>query len=301
MAYVISIIGSGSVGASIAFLCVCNALDDVLLINRTKSKAIAKSLDLTNAIPSNSKFSISGTDDYSKLIGSDIVIITASTEVPLTDRSENISQQVTMIKKIAEKIKIYSPSAIVLIVSNPLDVLTYFFQKETQFSRFKVIGIASSLDTSRFQYHIAKKFSILQSSITNALVVGEHGDTMVPIFSNIHVNGHFFSISDVEKDSITLDVRNYWKTLREYKTRSQFGIAKNVYDVIDAILNKKKLVVPVSLVLEGEYGEHNVAIGVPTKIDQDGVIEIQNIDFDQSEKNLFKISSKTIRNNIQSI
>jgi len=298
---VISIIGSGSVGASIAFLCVCNALDDVLLINRTKSKAIAKSLDLTNAIPSNSKFSISGTDDYSKLIGSDIVIITASTEVPLTDRSENISQQVTMIKKIAEKIKIYSPSAIVLIVSNPLDVLTYFFQKETQFSRFKVIGIASSLDTSRFQYHIAKKFSILQSSITNALVVGEHGDTMVPIFSNIHVNGHFFSISDVEKDSITLDVRNYWKTLREYKTRSQFGIAKNVYDVIDAILNKKKLVVPVSLVLEGEYGEHNVAIGVPTKIDQDGVIEIQNIDFDQSEKNLFKISSKTIRNNIQSI
>jgi len=98
-----------------------------------------------------------------------------------------------------------------------------------------------------------------------------------------------------------LDVRNYWKTLREYKTRSQFGIAKNVYDVIDAILNKKKLVVPVSLVLEGEYGEHNVAIGVPTKIDQDGVIEIQNIDFDQSEKNLFKISSKTIRNNIQSI
>jgi len=298
---VISIIGSGSVGASIAFLCVCNALDDVLLINRTKSKAIAKSLDLTNAIPSNSKFSISGTDDYSKLIGSDIVIITASTEVPLIDRSENISQQVTMIKKIAEKIKIYSPSAIVLIVSNPLDVLTYFFQKETQFSRFKVIGIASSLDTSRFQYHIAKKFSILQSSITNALVVGEHGDTMVPIFSNIHVNGHFFSISDVEKDSITLDVRNYWKTLREYKTRSQFGIAKNVYDVIDAILNKKKLVVPVSLVLEGEYGEHNVAIGVPTKIDQDGVIEIQNIDFDQSEKNLFKISSKTIRNNIQSI
>ena len=150
----ISIIGSGSVGASIAFLCVCNALDDVLLINRTKSKAIAKSLDLTNAIPSTSKFSISGTDDYSKLIGSDIVVITASTEVPLNDRSENISQQVIMIKKIAEKIKLYSPSTIVLIISNPLDVLTYFFQKETQFSRFKVIGIASSLDTSRFQFKI---------------------------------------------------------------------------------------------------------------------------------------------------
>jgi len=297
----ISIIGSGSVGTSIAFLCVCNALDDVLLINRTKSKAIAKSLDLTNAIPSTSKFSISGTDDYSKLIGSDIVIITASTEVPLNDRSENISQQVTMIKKIAKKIKVYSPSAIVLIVSNPLDVLTYFFQKETQFSRFKVFGIAPSLDTNRFQYHIAKKFSILQSSITNALVVGEHGDTMVPIFSNIHVNGHFFPMSDVEKDSITLNVRNYWKTLRDYKTRSQFGIAKNVYDVIDTILNKKKISVPVSLVLEGEYGEYNVAIGVPTKIDQDGIIEIQNMDFNQSEKNLFKISAKTIRNNIQSI
>jgi len=296
----ISIIGSGRVGTAIAFLCVSNALDNVLLINRTKSKAIGESLDIANAIPSTSKFSIRGTDDYSQLTGSDIVVITASAEGYSKNRTENMMSQVIMIKEIAEKIKQYCSSTIILVISNPLDVLTYFFQKESQFSRFKVIGVASSLDTSRFRFLISEKFSISQSSITNALVIGEHGDSMVPIFSNIRVNGHFFSMSDDEIDSITNDVRNYWKTLRNYKSRSQFGIAKNTYDIIDIILNKKELFIPVSLVLEGEYGENNVAMGVPVKINQDGIIEIQDMDFDSSEQKLFHKSAQTIRNNITS-
>jgi len=140
----ISIVGSGRVGASIAFLCMSNALDDVLLVNRNEDKAIGVSLDISNAIPATSKFSIRGTSDYSKLSGSDIVIISASMGEYLKDRTENMISQVTMIKEVAEKIKQYCPSAIILLISNPLDVLTYFFQKETDFSRFKVIGIASS-------------------------------------------------------------------------------------------------------------------------------------------------------------
>ena len=297
----ITIIGSGLVGTSIAFLCATNALDDILLIDHTKNKAIGESLDITNSISSTSKYSIRGTDDYSKLTGSRNVVITASTKTNLKNRTENMAQHVNMIKDIAKKIKQYSPNAIVLIVSNPLDVLTYFFQKESQISRFKVIGIASSLDSSRFQYHIANNFSIPQTSITNALVVGEHGDTMVPIFSNVHVNEDFFPISDNDQDIITCNVRNYWKTLRDNQCQSKFGIAKNVYDVIDTILNKKEISIPASIVLEGEYGENNIAIGVPTKINHTGVKEVKNIDFNQSEKNLFKKSSETIKNNIHSV
>ena len=299
----ISIIGSGRVGSSIAFLCVSNALDDVLLINRTKNKAIGESLDIANAIPSSSKFSIRGTDDYAELSGSDIVVIAASIVSYKKSRTENKKPQIEMVKEIAEKIKKYCPSAIILMISNPPDVLTYFFQKESGFSRFKVIGIASSLDSSRLRYFISEKLSVPQSSITNAIVLGEHGDTMVPIFSNVTIDGNSLTsiINDAEKKYITYDIRNYWKTLRNYKSRSQFGIGKNAYDVINAIINAKELSISASVVLEGEYGENDVAMGVPVKINQDGVSEIQTIELDESESSLLKESSKKIRDDINSV
>lgn len=295
--------GTGRVGASIAFLCAANAIDDVLLLNRTRSKAIGESLDVANAIPSNSKFSVRGTDDYAELVGSDIVVISASIVSYTKDRTENKKPQVGMIKEIAEKIKQYCPSAIVLMISNPPDVLTYFFQKESGFSRFKVIGIASSLDSSRFRYFISEKLSVPHSSISKAMVLGEHGDTMVPIFSNVSVDGNPLTsmINDVEKNYITFDIRNYWKTLRNYKSRSQFGIAKNAYDVIDAIINAKELSISASVVLEGEYGENDVSMGIPVKINQNGVSEIQKINLDESELSMLKESANKIRDDINSV
>lgn len=295
--------GSGRVGASIAFLCMSNALDDVLLINRNENKAIGVSLDISNAIPDTSKFSIHGTSDYSKLSDSDIVVISASVGEYLKDRTENMISQVTMIKEVAEKIKQYCPSAIILLISNPLDVLTYFFQKETDFSRFKVIGIASSLDTSRFRYLISKKFSVPQSFVSGALVLGEHGDSMVPIFSRVDVDGApLLSLLDEgEKFSIIDDVRTYWKDLRSYKSRSQFGIAKNAFDIINAILNAKDLLVPASVVLQGEYGENDVAMGVPVIINQYGVSKIEDLKLDEFEFSLLKKSSQKLHDQINSI
>ena len=295
--------GSGRVGASIAFLCMSNALDDVLLVNRNEDKAIGVSLDISNAIPATSKFSIRGTSDYSKLSGSDIVVISASMGEYLKDRTENMISQITMIKEVAEKIKQYCPSAIILLISNPLDVLTYFFQKETGFSRFKVIGIASSLDTSRFRYLISKKFSVPQSFITGALVLGEHGDSMIPVFSRVDVDGtSLLSLLDEdEKSSIIDDVRTYWKDLRSYKSRSQFGIAKNAFDIINAILNAKDLFVPASVVLQGEYGENDVAMGVPVIINQYGVSKIEDLKLDEFEFSLLKKSSQKLHDQINSI
>jgi len=296
-------VGSGRVGTSIAFLCASHGLDDVLLVNRNEGKAIGESLDVSNAIPATSKFSVRGTSDYSKLSGSDIVVIAASMGVYLKDRTENMTSQISMIKEIAEKIKQFCPSAIILLVSNPLDVLTYFFQKETGFSRFKVLGIASSLDTSRFRYFISKKFSVPQSSIAHALVLGEHGDSMVPIFSRVTVDGNSLlsMLNDDEKSSMIDDVRNYWKELRRFKSRSQFGIAKNTFDVISAIIGSKEIPVPVSVVLDGEYGEKDVAMGVLAKINQNGVSEIEEIKMDEFESSLFKKSSQKIRHQLNSI
>ena len=299
----ISIIGSGKVGSAIAFLCISNSLDDVLLVNRTKDKAIGKALDISNAIPENSNVSIHGTDDFSKISGSDIVVITSSTGIYLKSRTELMDAQVKMIKEIASQIKKYCPFAIVLIVSNPLDVLTFIFQKETQLSRNKVIGIASSLDSSRFRYLLSEKFGIKQSQITDALVMGEHGDSLVPIFSRVKINEKnvLEIIDEAEKQTISTEIQNYWKSLRTLDSRSQFGIAKNTFDVIRSIIKNDELTVPASIVLNGEYGEKDVSMGIPVKINKDGVKEIIVIKLNQSESNLLKISAQTIRDHIKSL
>jgi malate dehydrogenase len=299
----ISIIGSGKVGTAIAFLCITNSLDDILFVNRTKSKAIGEALDISNAIPANSNVTIHGTDDFSKISGSNIVVITASTGTYLKSRTEMMDAQVKMIKEIANKIKKYCPSAIVLVVSNPLDVLTFIFQKETQFSRNKVIGIASSLDSSRFRYLLSEKFGIKQSQITDALVMGEHGDSMVPIFSRVKINGKNISemLNDSDKKTISTETQNYWRSLRLLKTRSEFGIAKNTFDVIRAIIDNDELVIPASIVLNGEYGEKDVALGIPVKINKNGIKEIIEIKLNEQENKLLKISAQTIRNYIKSL
>ena len=299
----ISIIGSGKVGSAIAFLCISNSLDDVLLVNRTKNKAIGKALDISNAIPENSNISIHGTDDFSKISGSNIVVITASTGVYLKSRTEMMDAQVKMIKEIANQIKKYCPFATVLIVSNPLDVLTFIFQKETQLSRNKVIGIASSLDSSRFRYLLSEKFKTKQSQITDVLVIGEHGDSMVPVFSRVKINEKnvLEIINDAEKQTISTEIQNYWKSLRILDSRSQFGIAKNTFDVIRSIIKKDELIIPASIVLNGEYGEKDISMGIPVKINKDGVKEIIEIKLNESESNLLKISAQTIRDHIKSL
>jgi malate dehydrogenase len=274
-----------------------------VLLNRTKSKALGEALDISNAIPKNSDITIRGTDDYSEISNSDIIVITASTGVYLKNRNEMIDEQVKMIKEIGKKIKKYCPSSIILIISNPIDVLTYFFQKETNFSKNNVIGIASSLDSSRFRYLLSKKIGVKQSQISDAYVLGEHGDSMVPIFSKVKIKGKNVReiIDSKQKEDISREIRDYWKSLRNFKSRSQFGIAKNTYDVMESIIKNQTLSIPASIFLEGEFGEKNVCMGVPIKITSEGKIEIQSIDFDESEQKLFKLSAETIRNTIKSV
>lgn len=290
-------------GSSLAFLCASNSLDDIVLLNRTKSKAMGEALDISNAIPEKSDYTISGTDDYSEISDARIIVITASTGVYLKSRHEIIDAQVKMIKEIGEKIKTYCKSPTVLIISNPVDVLTYFFQKETDFPRDKIIGIASSLDSKRFRYLISKALGVKNSQISGALVLGEHGDSMVPIFSKTKIDGkNILEIIDTkQKEKITKETKHYWKSLRNLKNRSQFGIAKNVFDVIESIINNRVISIPASVLLYGEYNEKNVCMGIPLKISSKGMVEIQSMKLNKLEQELLKKSAQTIRKNIKSV
>lgn len=206
-----------------------------------------------------------------------------------------------MIKDIAKQIKQYASNATVLVISNPVDVLTYFFQKESGFPREKVLGVASSLDSSRFRYLIARELNTKQSKVKDALVLGEHGDSMVPIFSLAKFEDKPIMeiFNEEQAHKIKGDLIFYWKILREYKGPSIFGIAKNTFDIIKALTTQEEIAVPTSILLEGEYGISEVSLGVPTKITANGA-SIQEISLDKSELDSLHNSASTIKEYITS-
>ncbi len=299
----ISIIGSGKVGSAVGFLCGSSSLDDVVMINRDEKKAVGEALDITNAIPASSSISIVGTNDYSKIKDSRVVVIAASSAVHLQSRSEIMYDQAKMIQKIATNIAKYAPDSKILMITNPVDVLTYVIQKEASFLPKNVIGVASSLDSSRFRYLLAQEFGTNQSKIQDAIVMGEHDDTMVPIFSRAKYNGKPVTnlLDDAQISKITLAVRNYWKYLRDYKGHSAFGIAKNTFDIIKSIIQDETLDVPASVLLDGQYGLFDVCVGIPLTINKNGVAKINQIEITQNEKESLSKSANTVKSNIEKV
>ena len=295
----ISIIGSGRVGSAIAFLAASTSLDDIHLVNRHKDKALGQAIDISNAITTDSEISVVGTD-YSEIKNSEVIVIAASSGTYMTSRTEMISEQIKMIRDIAKKIAMYAPDSKILMITNPVDVLTYVFQKEINLPRERIMGIGSSLDSTRFRYLLAKEFDTTQSKIKNALVLGEHGDSMVPIFSNAKFNERpvLELLDSCRVHKITNDLKDYWKTLRKLKGPSSFGIAKNTIDVINAIIKNQELSIPASVLLDGEYGLSDVCMGVPVRINKDGLINIEEIDLEKSEQFLLSNSADTIRKHI---
>ncbi|KAG2478366.1 MAG: Lactate/malate dehydrogenase [Nitrosopumilales archaeon] len=292
----ISIIGSGRVGSAIAFLAAATSLDDIHLVNRHKDKALGQALDISNTIPEDSPISVVGTD-FSEIKNSEVIVISASAGTYLKSRTDMLSKQVTMIRDIAKEIKKFAPDSKILVVSNPVDILNYIFQKETGFPRECVIGVSSSLDSSRFRYLLAKEFQTKQSEIKNAMVLGEHDDSMVPIFSIAKLNSKpvLELLNNSQVDKITRELRDYWKVLRKFKGPSIFGIAKNTVDVIKSIIKNEVLSIPASVMLDGEYGLSDVCLGVPIRIGKDGMMNIQEIDLQKSELESLKQSADVIR------
>ena len=292
----ISIIGSGRVGSAIAFLAASTSLDDIHLVNRHKDKALGQAIDISSAIPADSKISVVGTD-YSDIRNSEVIVISASTGTYMTSRTEMMSEQIKMIRDIAKKIKRYAPDSKILMITNPVDVLTYVFQKEINLSRQQVIGVASSLDSARFRYLLARELITTQSEIKNALVLGEHGDSMVPIYSIAKWQDTpvLELLDDKKVEKITRDLRFYWKDIRNLKGPSFFGIAKNTVNILKSIINNEEIFIPASVLLNGEYGFSDVCMGVPVRINKDGIKNIEEIKLTKSESNLLCYSADTIR------
>ncbi|MEX0764360.1 MAG: lactate dehydrogenase [Nitrosopumilaceae archaeon] len=296
----ISIIGAGRVGSALGFLIAATSLDDLVLVNRSKNKAVGEALDITNTIPQGSSISVIGTDDFESIKGSKVIAITASRGEIKADRTDLLIHNIPLIKEISASLKKYADDSKIVIVTNPIDVVTYYALKETGFRRENIIGMGSSLDSARFRYLLAKMLGENQS-LVEGIVLGEHGVSMVPIFSTAKFDGKEIRLDNRQIAEITTEVRNYWKYLREFKEASVFGAAKNTFDIMKAIIDNEKLHVPASVLLNGEYGLKDVCLGVPLTIGKGGVDKIEEIKLEKSELESLNKSAKTITSNIINI
>lgn len=295
----ISIIGVGRVGSAIGFLAASASLDDIILVNRNKNKAIGEALDIVNVVPTNSSISITGTDDFEYIADSKVIVIAVSAGKMVTDRADLLPHNVPIIKDISKNIEKYASDAKIVVITNPVDVITYCIIKESGLPTENVIGMGSSLDSDRFRYLLSKILQTNQSEI-ESMVLGEHGNSMVPIFSTAKFNGDIINLDENQMVRTTAELRNYWKPLTELKGASVFGAAKHSYDIVKAIVKNEKLRISSSVMVNGEYGVSDVCMGVPVIIDKNGA-KIDEIPITESELNLLTDSAKIIKNNIKKL
>ena len=303
----VSIIGAGSVGATLAQRILESGLADVVLLDILKDAARAKAFDLLDASPIiGHEKNIIGTDDYREIRDSDIAVITAGLpRKPGMTRDDLTAKNAAIIKDVAGNLKKYVPSAVVIVVTNPLDTMTYLTLKAGGFAKQKVMGMAGLLDGSRFIYLIADELKIPRHSV-ETYMLGSHGDTMVPVISKTLINGKPVR-SAVPKDKLDAIISRTRDRGAEIVSLLGSGSAyyspsAAVFKMINVILNDTKETLVTSAYLEGEYSLNDICIGVPCRLGRGGIEKVIELDLSEEEEDAFLKSARAIKslNNILS-
>lgn len=296
----LTIVGSGNVGATAAHWAAAKELCDIVLVDIVEGVPQGKGLDLLEAMPVEcSDVNVIGTNSYEATKDSDVVIITAGIpRKPGMSRDDLIATNTNIVKSVTEQVVKYSPNAFLIVVSNPLDAMTYVAYKVSGFPRNRVMGMAGVLDTARFRTFIAQEVGVSVEDVI-AFVLGGHGDTMVPLVRYCSCGGIPVSklISKERLDEIVqrtrdggIEIVNYLKTGSAFYAPAASAIA-----MAEAIIKDKKRIMPVAVYLEGEYGINDVVVGVPVKLGGDGVESIFELDFTDEEKTMFDKSVEAVK------
>jgi malate dehydrogenase len=296
----ITVIGAGHVGEVTAFKIAEKELGDVVLLDIIEDMPIGKGLDIREGGPVGKYDSaIIGTNSYADTADSDIVVLTAGKpRTPGMSRDELVDSNVKIVKPVTEEVIKHSPNAILLVVCNPLDAMAYTAFKVSGFPKNRVFGMAGILDTTRFRTFLAMEINVSVESI-QALVLGGHGDTMVPISRYTTVSGipvsHF--IPQDRLDAIIDRTRKGGGEIVKYlKTGSAYyAPSLAVAEMVESIVKDKKKILPCAAYLEGEYGINGIYFGVPIKLGANGVEEIIEIDLTDEEKEMIKNSEAAVR------
>ena len=301
----ISLIGAGNIGGTIASMIMSKNLANVVLIDVQQGLAKGKALDLNQSkAVTKTAISIRGTEDLEEIKNSDVIIVTAGiARRPGMSRDDLIETNFNIMENIGLSIKKNSPNAFVICVTNPLDAMVWTLYKTSGLDKKKIVGMAGILDTSRFKYFLSDELNVSSEDIST-IVLGGHGDTMVPLLRFTCVNGvpidNFVKkgiISQKKLDSIVERTRNGGGEIVGLLKNSSayYAPAVSALEMAESFLFNQKKLLPCSTLLEGEYGYKELFVGVPIVIGESGVEKIYEIDFIESEKNNFDKSVSAVR------
>jgi malate dehydrogenase len=298
----ISIIGAGKVGSSAAFNILRFRISDVVLLDVAESLARGEALDMMQAAPAiEFDGKVEGTSDYGEMKGSELVIITAGqARQPGMSRIDLINKNAKIVKSVVKEVVKYAPDCKLMMVSNPVDIMTYVAYKESGFERNRVFGMGSILDTLRFRSYIALELGVSREDI-RALVIGEHGDSMVPLVHYASVSGipitDLLSKEQIEK--IVNLTRTSGSDVIKLKGSTTYAPGAVIAIMADAVLRGRNRVMGVSTYLQGEYGFSDVSIGVPCVLGKDGVEKILELKIDPETRANFENSVNMIKDAIK--
>jgi malate dehydrogenase len=297
----VTVVGAGNVGATCAqVVAQKNIVQEVVLVDIKEGIAEGKSLDLWQTSPINYYDSrITGsTNDYSKTAGSEVVVITSGVpRKPGMSRDDLISINAGIVKSVTENVVKYSPEAKIIVVSNPLDVMTYASYVSSKLPRSKVMGMAGILDTARYRAFLAEALDVSPRDI-QALLLGGHGDTMVPLPRYTTVSGiPVTEMIDPEKlDAIVKRTINGGGELVNLMgTSAWYAPGSAAAQMVEAIVLDQKRIFPCCIKLEGEYGLDNIFAGVPVKLGKNGIEQIIEVKLNDAEKELLVASSNAVK------
>ena len=296
----IALIGGGNIGGVLAEQIAYRELGDVVLFDVVEGLPQGKALDIAEGTPlvgADSK--VSGTNEYQGIAGADLVIITAGlARKPGMSRDDLLKTNLAIMKQVAEGVKANAPNATVIVVSNPLDAMVYTFKQVSGFPKNRVVGMAGVLDSARFRSFVAWELGVSVEDVT-ALVLGGHGDTMVPLVRYCTVAGIPITklLSKQKIDAIVERTKNAGgEVVNLLKTGSAFvSPATSAIEMAEAILKDKKRVLACACLCEGEYGVKGLYLGVPCVLGAGGVEKIIDLELDADERKLFDASVEHVR------
>jgi malate dehydrogenase len=297
----VTVVGAGNVGATCAdVLAYREVANEIVLLDIKEGLAEGKSLDIWQKAPIDlyDSRTIGATNDYSKSAGSDVVVITSGLpRKPGMSRDDLIGTNAGIVKSVTENIIRHSPNAIIIVVSNPLDVMTYQAHITSRLPRTKLMGMAGILDTARYRAFLAEALNVSPKDI-QAMLLGGHGDTMVPLPRYTTVAG--IPVTElIDKDKLNAILERTkvggGELVKLMGTSAWYAPGSAAAQMVEAIVKDQRRVFPVCIKLEGEYGIKDCYLGVPVVLGKNGVERIIELDLNKDEKALLESSRKAVR------
>jgi malate dehydrogenase len=300
----IGMVGAGKVGAQAALEIASAGIDDLALVDIIPGLAEGEALDISHRLSdAGVDVKVTGSQDYSTLRGARLVIVTAGlARKPGMTRMDLLSKNAGIIASVAREVAKHAPDSVLLMVTNPMDAMTYVALKASGFPKQRVVGQGGVLDNSRFKYVLARKLGVSRASVAS-LVVGEHGESMIPLASHTYVGGVPLAkmLSEAEIDQAIEDTRKVAAEVIAKKMATIFAPGVSIARMARAIAWDTKEVMCASTLLEGEYGLSGICIGVPLKLGGSGVEAIYELAMSDKEKEWFYKGAATLKDAIATL